>query len=655
MAAGQNAAGGASVGTISLNLAINGANIGNQITQAVNQGAAGAITTGGMAIANIVGNLAVQGINMIVSKAKDAVIKGIDFASDLTETQNVVDVAFGDMAYKAEEFAKTAIDAFGISELSAKQASSTFMAMSKGMGIASEAASDMSINVAKLAADTASFFNLDYDTAQNKLKAIWTGETEGLKSLGVVMTQANLKAFALREGIEKDVSEMNQAELVALRYKYVMEQLSLAQGDFVRSEDSWANMTKKLSESWNAFLGKIGAGMIQVLTPFLNLLTDIVSELNKLADEMGWGKMEEKAQEAGENIGEAMTEGVNDAVDNAKEKMMGLLGMDEIQKLTGSDKSSESGSDLSDFDAGVYPDKKDEQEAETLMSKFFTTIKSKWSEFKTWVSPMTDKIFEVGQTAFENFKAIGEDVFNILKEFWNKSGDDIKNIIERVVSLVTTMFDQLFKGIKRFWDNGGKAVFQTLYDILSEVYSTISDIWTVLGPALEETIKDLLPYLIDGFTMFARTLAGILKIVQSIVEALHSMLTFDVEKRDALGLKAGNDFLTGINMISTSYENLPNLSRETKAFADGGIVSKPTLGYVGEYPGASTNPEAIAPISDLKDIMIAALKESGYSDDREITIPLTVNLGTKTIVSETVKAINRETKRRNKEVIVTTK
>lgn len=121
----------------------------------------------------------------------------INVASNLQEVQNVVDVAFGSMAWKAEWFAKNSIAQFGMSELSAKKTASTYMALASGMGLGADKASDMAITMAGLTGDVASFYNISQELADTKLKSVFTGETETLKDLGIVMTQTNLEAFAL--------------------------------------------------------------------------------------------------------------------------------------------------------------------------------------------------------------------------------------------------------------------------------------------------------------------------------------------------------------------------------------------------------------------------------------------------------------------------
>ena len=208
----------------------------------------------------------------------------IQLGSDVAEVQNVVDVSFGGMAYKMEEFADTAITSFGMSELAAKKTGSTYMAMAKGMGVADEAASDMAIALTGLSGDVAGFFNLSQEDAAYKLRSIFTGETEALKDLGVVMTQANLQQYAMANGMNSNIQAMSQAERVALQYSFVMDSLKLAQGDFLRTQDSWANQTRILSMQWQQFMSIIGQALTTVLLPVVKMLNTIVAALINMAN-----------------------------------------------------------------------------------------------------------------------------------------------------------------------------------------------------------------------------------------------------------------------------------------------------------------------------------------------------------------------------------
>lgn len=215
------------------------------------------------------------GVTAMVKFGKEA----MNIASDLTEVQNVVETAFGAMTSQVDAWAKNSIKQFGMSELAAKRTASTYMAMNAGMGMVGQGAADMAMEVAGRTADIASFFNTSQEEADTMLKSIWTGETESLKRIGVVMTQTNLDAYALANGFGKTTQQMTQSEQVMLRYQYVMNQTRLAAGDFVKTQDSWANQTRILSEQWKQFLGIIGQGLIQVLTPALKFLNQMMGVL----------------------------------------------------------------------------------------------------------------------------------------------------------------------------------------------------------------------------------------------------------------------------------------------------------------------------------------------------------------------------------------
>ena len=150
----------------------------------------------------------------------------LELGSDLQEVQNVVDVTFGSMSEKVNKFAQDAAASYGLSETMAKKYTGTFGAMSKAFGFTEQEAYDMSTTLTGLAGDVASFYNLSQDEAYTKLKSVFTGETESLKDLGVVMTQAALDQYALSNGFGKTTSAMSEQEKVALRYAFVTSQLS---------------------------------------------------------------------------------------------------------------------------------------------------------------------------------------------------------------------------------------------------------------------------------------------------------------------------------------------------------------------------------------------------------------------------------------------
>jgi hypothetical protein len=170
-------------------------------------------------------------------------------ASDMEETTNKINVAFGDSAAQVFAWSETSIEQMGLAGQSALDAAALFGDMATSMGFSQESAAGMSMNLTQLGADLASFKNIPIEQAMTALNGVFTGETESMKMLGVVMTETNLEAFALAQGIEKSVSEMTQAEKISLRYAFVMENTKNAQGDFARTSEGAANQMRMFQES----------------------------------------------------------------------------------------------------------------------------------------------------------------------------------------------------------------------------------------------------------------------------------------------------------------------------------------------------------------------------------------------------------------------
>ena len=208
----------------------------------------------------------------------------VELGSDLAEVQNVVDVTFTTMSDKVNEFAKNAMTSAGLSETMAKRYVGTFGAMSKSFGFSEQEAYDMSTALTQLTGDVASFYNISQDLAYIKLKSVFTGETETLKDLGVVMTQSALDQYALANGYGKTTSEMTEQEKVALRLAFVQKQLSAASGDFIRTSDSWANQVRVMQLQLQSLKATVGQGLINIFTPVLKIINILLGKLATLAN-----------------------------------------------------------------------------------------------------------------------------------------------------------------------------------------------------------------------------------------------------------------------------------------------------------------------------------------------------------------------------------
>lgn len=227
----------------------------------------------------------------------------LELGSDLEEVQNVVDVTFETMSDAVNDFAKDAKKSAGLSEKMAKQYVGTFGAMADSFGFVETEAYEMSTALTQLSGDIASFYNISQDEAFTKLKSVFTGETEALKELGVVMTETALDAYAMANGFGKATSEMTEQEKVALRYQFVMDQLSSASGDFVRTQDSWANQCKILSLQWESLMATLGSGMIDALLPGIQFINDTVMPvLSEFAEEFAEAFEPEPSEELAKSL-----------------------------------------------------------------------------------------------------------------------------------------------------------------------------------------------------------------------------------------------------------------------------------------------------------------------------------------------------------------
>lgn len=297
-------------------------------------------------------------VTKLVQFGKEA----IDLGSDLQEVQNVVDVTFESMSESVNEFAKGAAEAAGLSETMAKRYVGTFGAMAKAFGFAENESFNMSTALTQLAGDVASFYNISQDQAYTKLKSVFTGETETLKDLGVVMTQNALDSFAMAKGYGKTTAAMEENEKVALRYAFVVDKLNAASGDFERTSGGWANQMRVLSLNFDTFKANVGRASINIFTPLLKTINVLVKRLADMSQyfvafsQLFVGSSQaQKGTESLENI-EQGYENVADATEQATKAQKGYIaGLDELNTYSAATSSDDLGSFAFD-DAGIVTD-----------------------------------------------------------------------------------------------------------------------------------------------------------------------------------------------------------------------------------------------------------------------------------------------------------
>lgn len=355
----------------------------------------------------------------------------VDLGSQITEVENVVDVAFGSMSDKAYQFASTAKEQFGLSELAAKQYSGTMMAMMKSSGVAQDAASKMSISLAGLAGDIASFYNIDTDTAFQKIRSGISGEIEPLRQLGINLSVANMEAYALSRGITTSYNAMSQAEKVALRYNYLMSATGDVQGDFARTSGTWANQVRLLTLNFQSLSAVIGQGVIAGILPAIQAINALMSKLMQAANvfrNFMYVLMGKKLKGSQTGVSDVVSDlggietavddassGLDDATSSAKKlkKALSVLPFDQLNQLA--DNSNDSGTaskslgsglgDLADSFAGIQ-DSLDEVLTvdETPINKWASKIRKAflakdWEGVGTTIADMLNlgmsKVYEV--------------------------------------------------------------------------------------------------------------------------------------------------------------------------------------------------------------------------------------------------------------------
>ena len=472
--------------------------------------------------------------------------QAVQTASDLQEVQNVVEVSFGSMSAEVDKFAENALKKFGLSKLSAKQFASTFMAMSNGMGIAAEAGKNMSLNLTALAGDLASFRNVEQDVAFTALKSVFTGETETLKNFGIVMTEANLEAYALSQGITKSYSAMSQAEKVALRYSFVLNATKNAQGDFARTSNNWANQVRILKEQFKELAGIIGNGLLKVLQPLIILLNKVlglaISVANSLSQAFGGKKIKESSTSVS-NMASGMSDiasgaedtssGLDSADKSAKKLKRTLAGFDQLNVLSNPDSGSTSsgagggGGDITGLANASYIST--EEEVESGVSKADEYFKQVSEIYHKWFDNLPKlKINFDKEQALEDIKGIGLDVLNTISGLGSfvitiginlandldigKLANDFISLVKSVTGLASSLTDVLVPAFEKLYDIGLKPVVEWIGEKVHDAFKTLSGIIDDFAKFVEENA--------EGFEAWGEILGVVAKAIWSIIEPM---------------------------------------------------------------------------------------------------------------------------------------
>lgn len=493
------------------------------------------------------------GVKKIVDFGKQC----LELGSDLAEVQNVVDVTFPGMTAQVDKFAKSATQSFGLSETMAKQYTGTFGAMAKAFGFTEQQAYDMGSTLTGLAGDVASFYNLSQDEAYTKLKSVFTGETESLKDLGVVMTQTALDSYALANGFGKTTSAMTETEKVALRYRFVQDQLSAAQGDFLRTSDSWANQVKILKLQMQSFMATIGQGLINLFTPVIKVINIVLGKLATLANAFkSFTELITGKKSSGTDSGIAATaeaagaadEGLEGAADSASnlanntikagqaaqktaKQMKALMGFDKINKVD-SQESASTGTDSatpSSGSAGALGSSVDFgnlTKGDDVISKTDKKMSALLARCKE-LAKLFKKGFEIGfgnsQKKIDSINRSAKNIGKNLKEIFtdkavvnaaNRCADNISLSLGKITGSTAriglTLADNLIGGVDKYLSKSKNYIKKriiSLFDVTTDIAKlsgdfavALADIFDVFsGDDAKAITRDIIQVFADGF------------------------------------------------------------------------------------------------------------------------------------------------------------
>lgn len=581
----------------------------------------------------------------------------IKFASDFEESLNKVDVSFKNSSQEVRNFAKTTLESFGIAEGTALDMAALFGDMSTSMGLTTSEAANLSTSLVGLAGDLASFKNMNIEEVTTALNGVFTGETESLKRLGIVMTEVNLQQFALEQGIKENIKNFTQSEKVQLRYNYVMAQTTNAQGDFARTSDGAANQMRIFQET----LKELGAEFGQVLLP---LFTKIITKVNQLLKEFKALSPETKkviiviagvvaaigpllfaigtltstvipALVTGFGV-VTKAAGLFRIAITAATGPIGLI----IGAITGlvavftklADKVAPNVSTIDQLKHAFLGLKDGTVSARLALAEFEAQrLKNakKGAELLPGIAPTGPSLPGQGLQADPTTFGLGllapnkeaEKPFEAEPRVQIKSVEIING--EEAAAQRDSLFKSLFedfesvKGLKF----GGKIDVEPLKKSMTEalenlkntlapkIDNTVSAMFDI-GPAIANGIAGIAESIGTGTSSLGNILGGLLTMLGDMAVQLGKaaiqmgvgMVAIKAAfKNPATAIAAGIALValgSAIKAKATSITNPPQT-----AFANGGIVSGPVNALVGEYPGAKSNPEVIAPLDKLKNMI----------------------------------------------------
>lgn len=593
-----------------------------------------------------IGKTVTASVTLPIAGAGFAAIK---MASDVSESTNKVSVAFKDNSKDVMDWSKTTLKSFGIAQGTALDMVSLFGDMGTAMGQSTAEAADMSTKLVGLAGDLASFKNIGIEQAQDALKGIFTGEGEALKSLGIIMQDATLEAFALEKGIGKTYDKMTQAEKVSLRYNYVMEKSKNAQGDFARTSEGAANQMRIFKETIKETSAQFG----EILLPYF---TEAIQEVNKLADAF---KGLDDSSKKNVLFGAGIAMAIGPAL-----MIIGSL-VSSIGSISAAFMALSSG--ISGFAAIAVPILGIAAAVAAVVAGFVylyntneavkKSINAAWESIAGSVWEAIARIQGIIISGMAVGQQVISDVLIMIQNIWNTWGQSIfqgtVNAFTKLFEWIMLLFNELLLPFiqgaidifKNIWDGGLNDVVEQLLIFIAKVADgalqiynyfivpivdvllnilvpTFKTVVSIIGEVLEEMLiiasgiiagllkafGGLIDFITGVFTgNWGKAWEGVKTIFKGIFDSLYAIakapLNFIIGGINKMigGLNSIQipDWVPGLGGMGLNIGKIPLLEK-------GGIVDKPTLAMIGE----GVEKEVVLPLSKLRNLL-------NYSGDRQ--------------------------------------
>lgn len=500
----------------------------------------------------------------------------IDLGSDLAEVQNVVDVTFTSMSNRVNKWSKDAAKSYGLSETMAKKYVGLYGSMAEAFGFTEQQTYDMSTTLTGLAGDVASFYNIEQDLAYTKLKSVFSGETETLKDLGIVMTQNALDAYALANGYGKTTSAMTESEKVTLRYNFVLGQLNNAAGDFTRTQDGWANQTRVLQLRFDSLKATIGQGLINAFTPVIKVVNSLIDRLTTVSEKFkalteqifgnaggssSGSPVENIAVDA--NNGSAAIDNIADSAEKAKRSIAGfdklnILSKNDSSSTTANNSNAESvtkiangiNSPIAAAMDGVTKNWNAKSQnlinsVKNTMGKIKSAIKTvgeSWS--RVWNNGTGKKFLDSVKSLLGNIIDNIGSVADAFKKAWDKAGRGdaiVQSIIDKWNSLIG-LIDTITESFGKVWNNGvGERIWGNIFEIITNCNNA--------AKALRDKIKEAW----DKNDTGKKIWETILGIVEDITGFLNEMSQIRLQWLESLDL---SPLVTAVSKLGGAFREL---------------------------------------------------------------------------------------------------